>query len=279
MSIKNQLIIVSILLFFLGGCKEQPDLSTINNLNNNTISSFGHGGMGIGHKFPFNSIESIKKCLSYQPTGVEIDLQLSKDNVFVAFHDKTLQEMTNLTGEIYQEDWSYIKDATFADPLLAEYKIASFSEIINSISNPKDYIYTLNTQIYVDSITEEYADNYIDKLLEIIDEFDLSEHVHIEFTNRMMLEKIKTLRPELKLFILGSSDYAVGLAKELNLYGVVASNNNVTKERIQEIHDEGIRVALFSLNTKARNLDAISKHPDILQTDKVRYLVDLLDKD
>ena len=278
MSIRIQCIVGFVLLILGVGCKQQPDLSSINNLNNNTISSFGHAGMGIGHKFPINSIESINKCLSFNPTGVEIDLQLSKDNIFVAFHDKTLQEMTNLTGEIYQEDWSYIQEAILSDPLLAEYQIASFAEIINSISNPKDFIFILDCQIYVEELTEEYAENYINKLLEFIDEFDLAEQVYIEFAERIMLEKIKSRRPDLKILIQGGSDYAISVAKELNLYGVVASNNDFSKEKIQELHDEGLRVALFGLLSKAKNIDAINKHPDFLQSDKIGHLVDMLDK-
>jgi len=278
MPIKIQFIIVFIFLIVGLSCKKQPDLSSINNLNNNTISSFGHAGMGIGHKFPINSMESIYKCLSLQPTGVEIDLQLSKDSVFVAFHDKTLQEMSNLTGEIYQEDWSYIQTGIYNEPPLAEYQIVSFEEIITNISNPKDFIYVLDCQIYVDQLDDAYADFYINKLLEFIDQYDLSENVYVEFAERIMLEKIKTLRPDLKIFIQGGSDLAVNVAKELDLYGVVGSNNEFSKERIQEVHEEGLRVALFSLHTSGKNIEAINKHPDFLQSDKIRSLVELLEE-
>ena len=273
---KIKIVILSFLIVGLS-CQKQPNFSTIENLNNNTISSFGHAGMGLGHKFPINSMESIYKCLSLRPTGVEIDLQLSKDSIFVAFHDKTLQEMTNLTGEIYQEDWSYIQTGIYNEPPLTEYQIASFEEIITNISNPKNFIYVLDCQIYVDELDEAYANFYVRKLLEIIDQYDLSQNVYIEFAERIMLEKIKTLRPDLKIFIQGGSDFAISVAKELDLYGVVGSNNEFTKERIQEVHEEGLRVALFSLHSSGKNIEAINKHPDFLQSDKIRSLVELLE--
>ena len=277
MSIKIPLVLTFFILTIITSCKEQPNLSAINNLNNNTISSFGHAGMGLGHKFPINSIESIYKCLTLHPTGVEIDLQLSKDSVFVAFHDKTLQEMTNLSGEIHQENWSYIQTGIYNEPPLTEYQIASFEEILTNISDLKKFIYVLDCQIYVSPLDDAYADFYIKKLLELIDQYDLSENVYIEFAERIMLEKIKTLRPDLKIFIQGGSDNAISIAKELDLYGVVGSNNEFTKERIQEVHEEGLRVALFSLHTSGKNIEAINKHPDFLQSDKIRSLVELLE--
>lgn len=273
---KIKIIMLSFLIVGLS-CQKQPDLFAIENLNNNTISSFGHAGMGLGHKFPINSMESIYKCLSLQPTGVEFDLQLSKDSVFVAFHDRTLQEMTNISGEIYQEDWSFIQTGIYNDPPLTEYRIASFEEIISNISNPKDFIYVLDNQIYLEQLDEAYADFYVKKLLEFIDQHDLSENVYIEFAERIMLEKIKALRPELKVFIQSSSDLAISIAKELDLYGIVGRNNDFTKERIQEIHNEGLRVAMFSLHSSNTNKEAIEKHPDFLQSDKIRSLVELLE--
>ena len=273
---KIKIIMLSFLIVGLN-CQKQPDLFAIENLNNNTISSFGHAGMGLGHKFPINSMESIYKCLSLQPTGVEFDLQLSKDSVFVAFHDRTLQEMTNISGEIYQEDWSFIQTGIYNDLPLTEYRIASFEEIISNISNPKDFIYILDNQIYLEQLDEAYADFYVKKLLEFIDQHDLSENVYIEFAERIMLEKIKALRPELKVFIQSSSDLAISIAKELDLYGIVGRNNDFTKERIQEIHNEGLRVAMFSLHSSNTNKEAIEKHPDFLQSDKIRSLVELLE--
>ena len=105
----KNLIILSILLFVVSSCQKE-DFEIIN-LNNNKITVLGHGGMGIGETYPMNSFESILNCLNLGADGTEIDVQMTKDGVLVAFHDESLEHSTNISGRIFNKTWDEIKAA------------------------------------------------------------------------------------------------------------------------------------------------------------------------
>ena len=91
-----------------------------------------------------------------------------------------------------------------------------------------------------------------------------------------MREKLKLVRPNYKLVINNSFENGILLADDLNAYGIILNNDNVTKSQIEQAHEEGIRVYLFGTYSRSDNLDAIEKHPDFILTDKVNHLVKVL---
>ena len=90
-------------IVILASCKKHN--FQIENLNGNKISVIGHGGMGINSAYPSNSLESILKCIDSGANGVEIDIQMTSDGVFLAFHDDFLENSTDGSGSIYNQAW------------------------------------------------------------------------------------------------------------------------------------------------------------------------------
>ncbi|MGL5317197.1 MAG: glycerophosphodiester phosphodiesterase, partial [Bacteroidales bacterium] len=83
----------------------------ITNIHNDIIV-MGHGGMGFFHHYPLNTFESIMNCINLGAEGTEIDVQISRDNVLYAFHNRDLKDDTNLEGLI-REKTSEELDACF----------------------------------------------------------------------------------------------------------------------------------------------------------------------
>jgi len=86
------------------------DASEIENLNDGEVLKIGHAGLGFHRWYPFNPLpsNSFKSVLSaledFNSDGVEVDVQLSADNVFVLYHDRELNTKTNLKGCIAQKN-------------------------------------------------------------------------------------------------------------------------------------------------------------------------------
>ena len=135
----KKLIVLFTILFAVSSCKK--DNFNILNLNNNKISVLGHGGMGIGQVYPINSFESILNCLNLGADGTELDVQMTKDSVLVAFHDRSLEHSTNISGQIFNKTWGEIKDVTYKNPLYTNYKLISLDELFTNIENPTKYIF------------------------------------------------------------------------------------------------------------------------------------------
>jgi len=265
-----------ILLHFFSCGKNDVDLSQIQNLNGNKISSFGHSGMGIASQFPINSFESIVSAVNIGVDGVEIDVQLTKDSVLILFHDKEMEGSTNLEGFVWEKTWAEIQEGIYSNPLFAEYRIISLDQLFENLNNKHDLLFSLDFKLHESDHPDFYIQRHWDALIKVIDKHEMANNIFVESKRIRYLERLKSLRPDWKLFYLMAFEGGFEIAVENDFYGMVMPRRFITKEQIEEAHDAGLRISLFDLKTKADNLEAIDLSPDFLQTDKVKHLVKVL---
>lgn len=95
---------------------------------NNKIA---HRGMFDNIKIPENSIASFKKALKYN-YSIELDVQLTKDNILVVFHDDNLKRMTGLDKLITDTNYEELKTLKL---LNTKESIPTLDEVLNLINN------------------------------------------------------------------------------------------------------------------------------------------------
>ncbi|UTR06824.1 glycerophosphodiester phosphodiesterase [Alkalihalobacillus sp. LMS6] len=120
---------------------------------------YGHrGAMGI---YPENTLPSFQEALANGVEGIELDVQLTKDNQFVVLHDPTVDRTTNGTGHVnemsleevkrlsagesfthlkkYNESWMTITIPTLEEALMmmASYQIEVNIELKPNLSEKK----------------------------------------------------------------------------------------------------------------------------------------------
>lgn len=267
---KNITQIVFLVFIFISCSKEELT-------KNNNIIVLGHGGMGIGKTYPMNSYESILKCLNAGTDGTEIDVQMTKDSVLVAYHSTVLSDETNLKGYINDFNWSEIENTFYVSTPYLNYSILSLDQLFTEIKNIKDYKFTFDCKLYSSNNTATFQKVYINSLAKIIEKHNLKDNVYIESQNTVFLSKLKEKDPDYKLFIYPSSfDEGFNIALELDLYGITISTKNVSGKQIEKAHSYNLKIAIWNTHSKNRNIDGVKKNPDFIQTDKVTHLVNLL---
>lgn len=234
--------------------------------------------MGIKYFYPIDSYKSIEKCLSLGADGTEIDVQMTKDNVLIAYHNSNLDDNTQCNGIINDKNWPEIENCTYKLLISKNPELISLEKLFSSIENLHNYIYTFDCIFYTNTNnTSIFYDQFANALIKIIDKYSLEENVFIESRGKRFLKIMKNKKPNYKLFIYPSSfESGMEIATELNLYGISISTPEITKEDIEYAHSSGFRVALWNVNTKKRNIEAIEKSPDFIQTDNVKYLLGLI---
>ena len=95
---------------------------------NNKIA---HRGMFDNIKIPENSLASFKRALKYN-YSIELDIQLTKDNILVVFHDKNLKRMTGLNKNIEDTNYEELKELKLLNT--KEY-IPTLDEVLNLVDN------------------------------------------------------------------------------------------------------------------------------------------------
>ena len=95
---------------------------------NNKIA---HRGMFDNIKIPENSLSSFKKALKYN-YSIELDVQLTKDNILIVFHDANLKRMTGVDKLVKDSNYEEIKELKLLNT--KEY-IPTLDEVLNLVNN------------------------------------------------------------------------------------------------------------------------------------------------
>jgi len=270
----KKLILSGVIILSIIACEK--DEFNIVNLNGNTITVLGHGGMGISSTYPMNSFESISYSLNLGADGAEIDVQMTKDSILVAFHDFDLSERTNISGNIYNKNWSDISGATYSDPLYTGYKIINLDMLFTGLENMSKKMFAIDCKNFNPDTSVHYRTAFCNSLIKIIDKYDIQDNVFIEFKREDLIKTMKALRPDLKIFIYSNFNDGLLLAKKHQLEGIVTSIDAISKEQIATAHDNGLMIAVLNTHSNKRNIEAINKNVDIIQTDNLKHLLKTL---
>jgi glycerophosphoryl diester phosphodiesterase len=265
-----------LIVLICAGCKKDPSLWKIQNLNNNKISVFGHGGMGIDYRYPMNSYESLSHCLKLGADGTEMDVCVTKDTVMVLYHDQTLEEETSCNGSIKEKIWEEIKSCRYNNPIIGRADLIPASYFFDRVENKDKLTFTFDCKVIMEDDIE-YLNIFAEALYRHIIKYDLVSHCFIESFNITFLEILQKKDKNLHLFLY-TQDYQTGLevSKEIKLYGLTLDFEKISAEEIKQAHENNLRITLFNTQTEHQNLDAITKSPDFIQTDKVDYLINAL---
>ncbi|MBL1280916.1 MAG: hypothetical protein COA33_011620 [Fluviicola sp.] len=271
-------IFVTILLVFtLFSCKKNKN--EILNLNGNRIDVLGHAGMGISSLYPIDSGESLIACLNNGANGTELDVQITKDNVLVAFHDSKLDGMTNLSGIIREKTWSELQEGFYTTTPYLEYKILRVSDLFDNFSSYSDYIFTFD--IKINPGPQEDANLYIDDFSSVVDtlftKYSLQQKCFVEAQSVQFMTQLTIKNSQIRQFIYPQVfETGLSIAQNNNLFGITISSDNITKEQVLIAHNLGFFVTIWGVNSAKENKEAVSKNPDMIQTDKLSHLIDYL---
>jgi glycerophosphoryl diester phosphodiesterase len=276
MTIKLLLMVVAFSAF--SSCKDTPFDG--NASKKSKIITMGHAGMGVVSLYPANTMESILKCLKTGANGVEIDIQMTKDSILVLFHNEHINS-NDKQKRINSLTWSELQMLHHKNVLYFKYDIISLNDLFSNIQNIDDFYFSLDCKLH-SSVEKQDDFNKIfsKKLVEIVDYYDLDDNIFIESGDTDFLTLLRKERPGYKLFsYLTPFEKNLKTALDMGLSGIVISTENITKEQVMLAQDYGLMVSIFGSNSRIRNVEIIQKNPDIIQTDKINSLVELVKED
>ena len=204
---------------------------------------FAHRGAS-GHE-PENTILAIQQALTMKVDAIEVDVHLSGDQLIV-IHDRWLHKTTNGKGKI--TDLSF--DELRALDAGKGQRIPTLEEILIEI----------NGQCLIN--IELKADRTVIPLMNLIDKavleynFDYSQFLFSSFNHHLLFE-IKSLNRQLNIGALTAScplDYAA-FAQQLNAYSVHIDIDFVNTDFINDAHQRGLKVYVYTVDDEADIVD------------------------
>jgi glycerophosphoryl diester phosphodiesterase len=139
---------------------------------------------GYSGKYPENTLLALKKAAEAGADGVEFDVRTTKDSKLVVFHDNDLKHLCKKKGKLSDKRYSELKDYTVDGQ-----KIPLLTEVL-------EYLKTTDMKLIN---IEAKVQGHEEEMLEVIYKYGMEDKVLISTFNYKVLEKLRSLDPEIKL--------------------------------------------------------------------------------
>ena len=207
-----------------------------------------------------NTIESVQKAIELNVDGIEIDVFKSKTGELVVYHDPFLSRLSNSNAFIEQISLDSIKKIE----LIGGYFIPTLKEIVDII--PEKIFLNIELKGQDTAFeTNKIIINYLNTYNFPVSKFIISSFIWDE------LKKIRSFNKDIPIAILVDSLYkiddAIKLAKQINAVALNPNKNFITKEIVNKIQSNNIKVYPYTINTP-RNIRRVrSMGVDAIITD------------
>lgn len=202
---------------------------------------------GYSDRYPENTLLAFEKAKEAGFDGIELDVQLSRDGELVVIHDEELKRLTGEKGYV----WEYTLEELKQMKVLEEsnwgvQRIPTLREYFETIY-PSEMI----TNIELKTSWNEYR-GIEEKVLALMDEFDVREKIWISSFNHFSAVRFKRLSPDVKCGfleesrIVGMAEYAQNLHMDF-LHPVYYT---VTDRYAKEAWERGLAIHAWTVNEK-----------------------------
>ncbi len=232
----------------------------------------GHGGMGITHEFPINSFESLALCLNKGADGVEIDVQMTKDSILVAYHDEELSKLTTASGSIHNHNWNEIKNLEYSKRLYSEYEVIKLNDLFTNLPEFKDKKYFFDVKAFSPDTTGAHLQSLINQLVSTIKNFGLT-NTTVEVRTEEIGLLVKQLDPSIEVFVYRNWGKALSMNIEYGFDGITTDVDLLTQNRIDSARAVNLKIAVVNTHSRERNDLAYVFGVDYNQTDMVSYVL------
>ena len=199
-----------------------------------------HRGVFNNLNIPENSLKAFKKALKLG-YPIELDIQLTKDNTLVVFHDKNLKRMTGINKNL--------KDLTYQE--LNELKLLKTDEHIPKF---RDVLELINDRIFLD--IELKSTKKVKTICNLVmQELSNYKNYDLKSFNPVIVHYLKKHYPDITIGYLIDNKY------DNKLYNLIFKN----KFTIKYCHPDFIAISK-KLLTKKKYQKIISKYPTMLWT-------------
>ncbi|QTL97501.1 glycerophosphodiester phosphodiesterase [Iocasia frigidifontis] len=218
---------------------------------------------GYSSRAPENTMAAIEMALHTSGiTGVEIDIQLTKDLVPVVIHDFFIDRTTNGQGFVRDKDYQQLSKFDAGSWFKAEYKgekIPALEEVLQLFKE---------TESKDDLIIEIKSDGHdspeIEKrVIELIKQFNLTSQVYIKSFNHEIIKSINEIDPGFNtgLLISGRSTLILEQLEYTRASFISISHYYLDQNIIDLMESNGIGIMSWTVN-KSSNINRITDLSD-----------------
>lgn len=207
---------------------------------------------------PENTLISFQKAIDMKANGIELDIQLTKDNQIVVCHDETIDRTSNGTGFVKDYTLAELKALNFnkTHPEYEHAELPTMKEVFELIK-PSDL--TINIELKTGVFFYPHIEEMI---LALTKKMGMEDRVIYSSFNHYSIVKIKELDPSARTAFL-YSDGPIDMPDYAKKYGVDALHpafyNIQYPDFMEDCKKYGIEVNVWTVN-EPQYWDACGKY-------------------
>ncbi len=212
----------------------------------------------IGHRgarayAPENTLESFKKAMEMGVDAIEFDVRKTKDDRLVVFHDADVKRTTNGRGLVADLTLSEIKELSTEE----EEKIPTLEEALDCIGN--------DARVFIE--LKDYGIE--EQTLKIVHSRKLDQNYVIISYLEDVLRKIRDLDKNIETgLIYARHPHPEKTAIDLKANYLVSFYRFTHTTNIEKAHKNGLKVIVWTINTKEEAEEYKKKGVDGIASDK-----------
>lgn len=204
---------------------------------------------GFCGEYPENTMLAYEMAKEAGCDGIELDVQLTKDQVMVLIHDESIDRTSNGKG--------FVKDYTYEELLRFDFSAGFMGRYgVNKIPTMNEYLdwvqgINVFTNIELKNSVCYYAD-LEDMVIEAVRQRKLENRVLLSSFNNVSILKCKRLMPEVKTaFLTETPIWNAGRYVSENQVDCFHPDLTwLTREEVNNCKEYGVKVNVWTVNTK-----------------------------
>jgi glycerophosphoryl diester phosphodiesterase len=225
-----------------------------------------------GFLAPENTIYAMETGLTFPVDGIEIDVQFTKDDIPVVYHDNTLRRTTGKRRAVKRLTYDSIKDldnGSWFDRSLTDVRIDTLDAFLNAFNG--------RSTLYVE--IKEHGERLLD-IPKMIKSFQLQDKVIFLSFHFELLLRIKEHYPNMTvMFLLGArwkKPFSYCQDDRIDWYGLSFQLAYKKQHLVKEILDAGYHVNIWSCNQMEIASTLIDLGITSITTDKPEEMLGLV---
>ena len=198
---------------------------------------------------PENTVEAFALAMEQGADGIELDVQMTKDDQVVVIHDETIDRVSDGTGAVRDYTLEELKKFHFSNHM-ENYENA----VIPTLKEVLDLIKSSNMLLNIELKTGIYwYPNLEEKTMELVKEAGMEDRVIYSSFNHYSIKKILEMNPHAECAFL-YSDVILNVDKYAKNAGVCGLHPAVyhlkMAEFLKEYQESGLKVRVWTVNKK-----------------------------
>ena len=207
-----------------------------------------------------NTIQSFKEAIKEGANAIELDVRETKDKKLVIFHNEKVDKLTDAKG--------YVKDFTLKE--LKQLKVNRIGEI-PTLEEALDFLKDKNVKILIE-IKEPGTE---ERVVKEVKKRKIEDKVVIISFHEEALRKVKEISSIETGLIYAKHKNPIQTATQLKASYVLPLYHFTHSADIEKAHKAGLKVIVWTINTKEEALEFKRKGVDGIATDFPEILRDL----